>query len=128
MKLLLDTHTLLWLVSDDPQLSKRGCELLIDPGNDLLLSPATYWELAIKISIGKYRLSDPLAVYIDEAVQLYGLTILPIAPKHAEAIVLLQYHHRDPFDRMLIAQAIVEDVAIVSADKVLDCYPIKRFW
>lgn len=128
MKLLLDTHALLWLVSDNSQLSPKGRELLIDPDNDLLLSPATYWELAIKISIGKYRLSDPLAVYIDEAVQLYGLNILPIAPKHAEAIVLLHAHHRDPFDRMLIAQAIVEGVAVVSADKAFDAYPIKRLW
>ena len=127
MRLLLDTHTLLWLVSDDPQLSKKGTQLLVDPENDLLLSPATYWELAIKISIGKYCLSDPLADYIDEAMQLYGLSILPITPKHAEATLHLQYHHKDPFDRMLIAQAIVEGVAVVSSDKAYAAYTVKRF-
>jgi PIN domain nuclease of toxin-antitoxin system len=75
VKLLLDTHTLLWLVEDDPKLSQTALDLLVDPGNELLLSPATYWELAIKISISKYRLADPLADYIAEAVQLYGLRI-----------------------------------------------------
>jgi PIN domain nuclease of toxin-antitoxin system len=128
VKLLLDTHTLLWLVSDDPQLSKKGMQLLVDPENDLLLSPATYWELAIKISIGKYRLTDPLAEYINEAVRLYGLNVLPITPMHAEATVQLPYHHKDPFDRMLIAQAIVEGVAIVSSDDAFDAYPVTRLW
>lgn len=128
MRLLLDTHTLLWLVSDDPKLSRKGMAILVDPDNDLLLSPATYWELAVKISIGKYHLTDPLANYIDEAVRLYGLSILPITPKHAEAIVQLPHHHRDPFDRMLIAQALVEDVAVVSSDVAFDAYPVKRLW
>jgi len=86
VRLLLDTHTLLWLVSDDPKLSRKGMKLLVDSKNDLLLSPATYWQLAIKISIGKYRLTDPLADYINEAIRLYGLKILPITPKHAESL------------------------------------------
>ena len=128
MKLLLDTHTLLWLVENDPQLSQAALDLLVDPGNELLLSPATYWELAIKISIRKYQLADPLADYIAEAVQLYGLSILPIDVKHAEAIVTLPHHHKDPFDRMLIAQSIVENVALVSSDDAFDAYPIQRLW
>ena len=128
MKLLLDTHTLLWLVEDDPQLSQTALDLLVDPGNELLLSPATYWELAIKISIRKYRLADPLADYIAEAVQLYGLRILPIDVRHAEAIVTLPHHHKDPFDRMLIAQSIVDNVALVSSDEAFDAYPIQRLW
>ena len=128
MRLLLDTHTLLWLVSDDPRLSNTGMQLLIDPANDLLISPATYWELAIKIAIGKYRLTDPLAEYINEAVRLYGLNILPITPVHAEATVKLPNHHKAPFDRMLIAQAIVEEVAIVSYDDAFDAYPVTRLW
>ena len=128
MKLLLDTHTLLWLVENNPQLSQIALDLLVDPGNELLLSPATYWELAIKISIRKYQLADPLADYIAEAVQLYGLSILPIGVKHAEAIVNLPHHHKDPFDRMLIAQSIVENVALVSSDEAFDAYPIQRLW
>lgn len=128
MRLLLDTHTLLWLVSDAPQLSKRATELLIDSENDLLLSPATYWELAIKISIGKYRLTDPLAAFIDEAIRLYGLELLPITTKHAETITRLPHHHKDPFDRMLAAQSAVEDVALVSSDAAFDAYAVKRLW
>ena len=128
MKLLLDTHTLLWLVEDDPQLSQTALDLLVDPGNELLLSPATYWELAIKISIRKYQLTDPLADYMAEAVQLYGLSILSIDVKHAEAIVTLPHHHKDPFDRMLIAQSVVENVALVSSDEAIDAYPIQRLW
>jgi PIN domain nuclease of toxin-antitoxin system len=115
-------------VSDDPKLSRKGMKLLVDSENDLLLSPATYWELAIKISIGKYRLTDPLADYINEAIRLYGLKILPITPKHAEANVQLPHHHKDPFDRLLIAQAVVEDVAVVSSDQAFDAYPITRVW
>lgn len=128
MKLLLDTHTLLWLVENDPQLSQTALALLVDPGNELLLSPATYWELAIKISIRKYRLADLLADYIAEAVQLYGFSILPIDVKHAEAIVSLPHHRKDPFDRMLIAQSIVEDISLVSSDEVFDACPITRLW
>lgn len=128
MKLLLDTHTLLWLVENNPQLSQTALDLLVDPGNELLLSPATYWELAIKISIRKYQLTDPLADYIAEAVQLYGLTILQMDVKHAEAIVTLPHHHKDPFDRMLIAQSIVENVALVSSDEAFDAHPIQRLW
>ena len=128
MKLLLDTHTLLWLVSDDPQLSKKGMHLPVDRDNDLLLSPATYWELAIKISIGKYRLTDPLAEYISEAVRLYGLNILPITPTHAEATVQLANHHKDPFDRMLICQAIEHDLMILTSDGLIMQYPVKTVW
>lgn len=128
MKLLLDTHTLLWLVENDPQLSQTALHLLVDPDNDLLLSPVTYWELAIKISIRKYRLAEPLTDYIAEAIQLYGLSILPISVPHAAAIENLPHHHKDPFDRMLIAQSIVEDVALVSSDEAFDVYPITRLW
>ena len=102
--------------------------MLVDPGNDLLLSPATYWELAIKVSIGRYRLADRLSDYIEEAIRLYGLTILPITVAHAEAVVNLPHHHKDPFDRMLIAQSIVEDVALVSSDEALDAYSVTRLW
>lgn len=128
MKLLLDTHTLLWLVENDPNLSVAAVNILVDPDHELLLSPATYWELAIKISIGKYRLADPLSDYIEEAIRLYGLTILPITVAHAEAVASLPYHHKDPFDRLLIAQSIVEDVGVVSSDEAFDAYSVTRLW
>ena len=128
MKLLLDTHTLLWFVENDLKLTAAAVNLLVDPGNDLLLSPVSYGELAIKISIGKYRLSDPLGDYIEEAIRLYGLAILPITVAHAEAVVSLPHHHKAPFDRMLIAQSIVEDVALVSSDEAFDAYSVTRLW
>lgn len=126
MRLLLDTHSLLWLVGGDPQLSLTATQLLVDPSNDLLLSPASYWEIAIKISIGKYQISEPLANYIDEAIRLYQLSILPISVKHAEVVVQLPKYHKDPFDRMLIAQAKVENIAVVSSDGAFDAYSVKR--
>lgn len=128
MRLLLDTHTLLSLVEDDARLSATGVNLLVDPDNELLLSPATYWELAIKIAIGKYRLSDSLSSYVEEAIRLYQLTILPINVRHAEAVADLPHHHKDPFDRMLIAQCIVGQIPIVSSDTAFDAYPITRLW
>ncbi len=128
MRLLLDTHTLLWLVDGDRQLSRSATEVLADPGHELLLSPASYWEIAIKVSLGKYRLADPLADFIEEAIRLYGLTVLPVTAKHAEAIVNLPHHHKDSFDRMLIAQAMVENIGLVSSDKAIDAYSVKRIW
>lgn len=122
------THTLLWLVDGDRQLSRSATEVLADPGHELLLSPASYWEIAIKVSLGKYRLADPLADFIEEAIRLYGLTVLPVTAKHAEAIVNLPHHHKDPFDRMLIAQAMVENIGLVSSDNAIDAYSVKRIW
>jgi PIN domain nuclease of toxin-antitoxin system len=80
------------------------------------------------VSIGKYRLVDPLGNYINEAIRLYGLTILPITVAHAQAVVTLPFHHKDPFDRMLIAQSIVDDVALVSSDDAFDAYCVTRLW
>ncbi|MEX1041434.1 MAG: type II toxin-antitoxin system VapC family toxin [Pirellulaceae bacterium] len=128
MRLLLDTHTLLWFVENDPKLSSKALDALADPNNDLLLSPATYSELAIKVGLGKYQLSDPLADYINEAIRLYQLTILPIDVQHAAMIATLPQHHRDPFDRLLIAQAIVEQVSLVSSDIAFEPNPITRLW
>lgn len=128
MRLLLDTHTLLWFVENDPKLSSGALDALSDPNNDLLLSPATYWELAIKVGLGKYQISDPLADYLNEAIRLYQLIILPIDVQHAATVATLAQHHRDPFDRLLIAQAIVEQISIVSSDAAFDAYPITRLW
>ena len=115
-------------MENDDKLARSAVKLLVDPENVLLLSPATFWELAIKVSIGKYRLADPLGDYIEEAIQLYGLTILPITVAHAQAVVDLPQYHKDPFDRMLIAQSIVEGVPLVSSDEAFDAYSVTRLW
>jgi len=128
MKLLLDTHSFLWMSLEESKLSETARETIADLENDLLLSPASYWEIGIKISIGKYQLSEPLDVFVGREVERNDLLILPIEPRHAAEVTRLPFHHRDPFDRMLVAQAIVEKVPIISADAQLDAYGIERIW
>jgi len=128
LRLLLDTHTLLWFALTDPQLSGTATSLIIDPDNEKLVSPASYWEIAIKISIKKYALSKPYEIFMDEAIDKNGFGYLHIEPKHTAALTRLPFHHKDPFDRLLIAQAIIEGIPIISGDTVLDSYPVKRLW
>jgi PIN domain nuclease of toxin-antitoxin system len=128
LRLLLDTHTLLWFALTDPQLSGPATALIMGPAHEKLVSPASYWEIAIKISVKKYALSKPYEVFMDEAIDKNGFGYLHIEPKHTAALTTLPFHHKDPFDRLLIAQALVENIPIISADPVLDAYPIKRLW
>jgi len=128
MKLLLDTHAFLWFVLNDSRLSKPAAELIAESENELLLSPASYWELAIKISIGKYTLPEPFAVFMNDQIVENDLAFLPIAIEHANVVATLPFHHRDPFDRLLIAQAMVEDIGIASTAKAFDDYAIRRHW
>jgi len=128
LRLLLDTHTLLWFALTDPQLSGTATSLIIDPDNEKLVSPASYWEIAIKISIKKYALSKSYEIFMDEAIDKNGFGYLHIEPKHTAALTTLPFHHKDPFDRLLIAQAIIEGIPIISGDTVLDSYPVKRLW
>jgi PIN domain nuclease of toxin-antitoxin system len=125
---LLDSHTLVWYTLDDPQLSSTAKELILDPSNEMLISPASYWEIAIKISIGKLALHRPYDDFIHTCLKSYGFVILPVQPKHTAALISLPVHHRDPFDRLLIAQAIVEDIPIIGNDKEFDAYAVKRLW
>jgi len=128
MNLLLDTHTLLWFVLGDAQLSAAARQFIEDATNPKFVSPATYWEIAIKISIGKYALNEPYETFIDRAIRQNGFFILPIEPRHTALLINMPFHHRDPFDRLIIAQAIVEGLAIVSADPVFDDYSVQRLW
>lgn len=99
-----------------------------EPGNERLVSPASYWEMAIKISLGKYVLSKPYADFMDRAITHNGFAVLPIEPRHTAALIAMPFHHRDPFDRMIIAQAMVENITVVSSDAQFDAYPVKRIW
>lgn len=128
MKLLLDTHAFLWYITNDPLLSQNASSMISDPNNEILVSPASYWETAIKVSVGKYPLHAPFETFITQGIEGNGFKILPIEPRHAAALTSLPFHHRDPFDRMLIAQAKVESIDLVSNDSALDAYGIKRFW
>ena len=128
MRLLLDTHAFLWFVLNDTSLSTVARSLISDPQNDVLISPATYWEVAIKVSIGKYQLPGPFADFMSEQIARNDLTILPITVGHAAVVALLPFHHKDPFDRLLIAQAIVENIPVLSVDAAFDPYPVIRLW
>ncbi|MFO0967730.1 MAG: type II toxin-antitoxin system VapC family toxin [Gemmataceae bacterium] len=128
MNLLLDTHALLWYYLDDPHLSPAAKAAIADPANQIFLSPASHWEVAIKLSTGKYTLQVPFPVFVQEAIFDNGFLVLPINPGHTAELISLPYHHRDPFDRLIVAQAIAERMGVLSADPVLDRYPIRRLW
>jgi PIN domain nuclease of toxin-antitoxin system len=128
--LLLDTHALLWYSLGDPQLSGTARGLILDAANEILISPASYWEIAIKVSIGKLTLHRPFKEFIDVCQNRYGFGVLPIEPRHTAQVAELPYPqgHKDPFDRLLAAQALVETVQVVSADMALDQYGVRRLW
>jgi PIN domain nuclease of toxin-antitoxin system len=102
--------------------------LIMDPTNDKLVSPASYWEIAIKISTGKYTLAQPYEDFMHSAIDMNGFQYLHIQPRHTAVLTTMPYHHRDPFDRLLVAQAIVESIPIVSGDPALDPYGVRRLW
>ncbi|NOY29900.1 MAG: type II toxin-antitoxin system VapC family toxin [Planctomycetes bacterium] len=128
MIVLLDTHAFLWFVLGDPRLSELARETIAEPENDIVISPASYWEIAIKISIGKYSLEVPFQEFFEEQIVSNRFRILPIEPKHVAPLTSLPFHHRDPFDRLIVAQAIVEQISVVSNDSVLDHYDVDRLW
>ncbi len=128
MKLLLDTHAFLWFVWKDARLSSAARMLIVDPNNDLWLSAASCWEIAVKMSVGKLTLADPYDVFMRREITANRLRILPIELAHAAATAALPLHHRDPFDRMLVAQSVAERAPLVSADAVFDRYGVTRLW
>src|SRR5688500_7144331 len=102
--------------------------LIADPNNEINVSPATYWEIAIKIALRKYALPEPFEVFMEREIVINDFHILHIELKHVATLTTMPFHHRDPFDRLLIAQAIVEQIPIVSGDPAFDAYPIARLW
>lgn len=93
-----------------------------------MFSPASCWEIAIKISLGKWQLNRPYEEFLDIGLVQYGFLMLPIQPAHTARLIGMPFHHKDPFDRLLVAQALVEQITIVSADGQLDAYGITRIW
>lgn len=130
MRLLLDTHTLLWLVDGDAQLSQPARSAIADPANDLTISVATIWELAIKTTKPQKPLvlSDPVDVYTAKWLSVYGIDVLPIQQAHALGVLALPHHHHDPFDRIMIAQAVCEGMTIVSGDGHFPSYSVPLIW
>ena len=127
-RLLLDTHAFLWFVTEDPKLSAPAQRIIAAGSNEPLLSAACVWEIVIKVSIGRLPIPGPLDSFIPEHLSTNRIALLPIELRHLFELARLPLHHRDPFDRLLIAQAVVEGIPIVSADPAFDQYPIERIW
>jgi PIN domain nuclease of toxin-antitoxin system len=121
MKLLLDTHALLWWLADDDRLGAQARDLIADPANDILISAASLWEIVVKVRVGKLEASTK---DILDAIKREGFTLLDIRPAHLLALAGLPMHHRDPFDHLLIAQAITEEATFVSEDHHTPRYPV----
>lgn len=128
MRLLLDAHTVIWAVDDPERLGTQAAIVLRDPNYELLVSAGTIWELAIKVGLGKLTLSLPYREWMTKAIADLGTSVLPITVEYADAQARLANLHRDPFDRILVAQAQVEGVPVVSNDAVFDDYGTKRLW
>jgi PIN domain nuclease of toxin-antitoxin system len=128
MRLLLDTHAFLWFVLNDSQLSPKALQLIVEPAHDILISPASYWEIAIKVSLGKYQIPGSFQVWMERQIAANAFQILPITITHAATVTTLPFHHRDPFDRLLVAQSLTEQISIISADRVFDSYFVLREW
>jgi PIN domain nuclease of toxin-antitoxin system len=128
MKILLDTHAFLWWITEDPRLSVRAREVISDGNNELFLSAATGWEITIKAQIGRLKLPDEPQHFIPEQMRINGIQSLPIQMDHALHISTLPSHHRDPFDRLLIAQAQLEELPILSSDPQLANYQVQLIW
>ena len=128
MRLLVDTHSLIWAMDDPAKLSGAAAAAIQDPANDLLISAATVWELAIKVGQNKIALSFPYRQWMERAIADLELTILPITVEYAELQGSLPPHHKDPFDRLMIAQVLVEGIRIVSVDVAFDPYGVTRLW
>jgi PIN domain nuclease of toxin-antitoxin system len=128
MKLLLDTHTFIWWDSSPQKLSPKALALCQNPENILLLSIGSIWEMQIKLQLGKLSLNLPLPELIESQQQTNNIEVLPINLAHLFTLDSLPNHHKDPFDRLLISQAIVENAVLVSGDSILAHYPVKIEW
>lgn len=127
MKALLDTHAFLWAISDDARLSRRAQQIFTGP-NDLWLSVGSIWEILIKAKTGKLPLPEPSGPYLVRKLSENRIEVLPIKLDHVLRIETLAVHHRDPFDRILIAQSIEEKLPLITADPIFERYPVNLIW
>jgi PIN domain nuclease of toxin-antitoxin system len=128
MRLLLDTHAFLWWAEDAAALSRRARRSIADPKNECFFSIASCWEMAIKLRLGKLRLATPFDRFVPEQMAANQFRLLDVGFRHVARVASLPLHHRDPFDRLLIAQALEEELACVSADGVFERYGAVRIW
>jgi len=128
MRLLLDTHALFWFVTADPQLSLTAQQAIADPNNEKLVSLVSVWEIAIKHSLGRLNLHMSLPDFVRRHLAPKQVTLLQIELPHLLKVATLPHHHRDPFDRLLIAQSMTENISLVSTDAAFDQYGVQRLW
>ncbi len=128
MRVLLDTHSLIWLVTDDPRLSALARSVFLDGGNALFCSAVVGLEIAVKSSLGQIQLSESPREFLEARIRNNGLLRLPVTLAHTYRLGHLPFHHRDPFDRLLVAQALEEDLALLSRDAILSEYGVRRLW
>ncbi|WP_437729782.1 type II toxin-antitoxin system VapC family toxin [Sorangium sp. So ce1335] len=126
MRLLVDTHAFLWFLANDPQLSTEAKRSLEEPTNDLVMSVASPWEIAIKVSLGKLSIPGDVEAFLRQHLVINDIALLDITLRHIARVSVLPFHHRDPFDRLIVAQALVENIPIVSQDAVFDAYGVER--
>jgi PIN domain nuclease of toxin-antitoxin system len=130
VRILLDTHAFLWLIAGDASLSATAREAIETPSNESLLSTASLWEMANKVSLGKLTLNfdEPFAEAIGRQLRENGVTLLPIDVTHIGQVAVMPFHHRDPFDRLIVTQALVEKLPVVGRDQSFDSYGVHRIW
>ena len=128
MRVLLDTHSFLWFLAGDSRLSPHARQIMTDFENDLVLSVASLWEIAIKTSLGKLALAAPYDELFPQQLQQHEIHVLQIQLSHLCTLTSLPFHHRDPFDRLIIAQGATEDLPIMSVDSVFSSYPVHVIW
>ncbi len=128
MNILLDSHTLIWFFQNSPQLSSSAIEILEDRNNLLFLSLVRVWEIQIKVQLGKLNLDISLSEIVKDQTKINDVQILPMKLSHIWTLDTLPYYHKDPFDRLLISQAITENLIILGVDSVFDSYPVEKIW
>jgi PIN domain nuclease of toxin-antitoxin system len=128
MEILVDTNALLWFVANDSRLSAVASQVLSDPAKQRMISVASLWEVTIKFSLNKLPLALPLADFFNQHLWPTKVRLLPIETAHLLKLASLPQHHRDPFDRLIVAQALEEKLPLVSSDAMLDAYGIQRLW
>lgn len=128
MRFLLDTHSLLWFLAGDTQLTGKARRVIENPEYEILASTASLWEVAIKHSLGKLPLAEPFEELFPHHLALNSIALLTIHLDHVTRVSSLPFYHRDPFDRLLIAQALVEEIPILSGDEAFDDYGVERIW
>ena len=128
MRLLLDTHVFLWARASDPRLSRKARSALLNDENELLLSVVSAWEIILKQQAGRLELEQPPAEYLESRVAESGATWLPLEFRHLRQLGRLPLHHRDPFDRLLVAQALAEGLTLVTSDVNIRRYKVPCLW